>query len=362
MKFTIAFFLGLLVAFSAAKAQVELVSGNYFPAELEFQELQSISSETGFQDKAELSKIQDGRLVSDVGFDKYATRVYSAGDSGSLSIEILTLQDSRAAYSLLTLLGHTGIQEGLPGDFFTKLPDGLLFSHGRHWARIQGKRISEDLVRRVAISVSNRLGPKQSKPPSLVSHLPKTGFDASTLRYYPGTKAYKDYSGVFGGPRLRLSSDMEIAHARYSTNSVTGTLTLLSFPTAEIAEDYFAILSAPGTSDRTGNKTYLKRAGPIVGILDGSYDPGSAKKLLDSIQFSYSIRWVYEKNQPKTVWGIPGGILRTVVRSFFLVAVLGVLSIIAGICIALFRVILRRRSNPSPEEQDNNEMTRLKMR
>ncbi len=192
--------------------------------------------------------------------------------------------------------------------------------------------------------------------------MPKLDYDSSTLRYYPGTKAFEDYSGIVGGTNLRLSSDMEIAQARYSQDNRTGTLSLLSFPTAEVAEEYFSGLTGPGSGQKAGNKTYLKRAGPIVAILEGSFDPGTADKILSPIQFSYSIRWVYEKNQPKTIWGIPGRILSTVVKSLFFVSILGGLSIIVGIGIALFRFMWRRRSVPSTDHPDNNEMTRLKMR
>jgi hypothetical protein len=362
MKFIVRAFCGALIAFSTAVAQVELVSGNYFPAELEFQELQKITLEESFVNPEHLSKVEDGRLFSDVGFEKYAKRVYSTGDSAAMSIEVVTLLDSRAAYSTLTLLRKSNLQDGPPGDFFVKSSHGLQFSQGRLWVRIQGDGASEDLVRRLAISVSNRIGPQQSKAPALVAHMPKSDYDSSTLRYYPGTKAFEDYSGIVGGTTLRVNSDMEIAQARYSKDNLTGTLSLLSFPTAEVAEEYFSELTVQEPSPKAGNKTYLKRAGPIVAILEGSFDPGTADKILSPIQFSYSIRWVYEKNQPKMIWGIPGSILSTVVKSLFFVLILGGLSIIVGIGIALFRFRLRRRSVSSPDHPDKNEMTRLKMR
>jgi len=362
MKFIVLAFCGALIAFSTATAQVELVTGNCFPAELEFQELQKITSEESFANPERLSKVGDGRLFSDVGFEKYAKRVYSTADSASLSIEVVTLLDSRAAYSTLTLLRESNLQDGPPGDFFVKSSPNLQFSQGRVWVRIRGNGASEDLVRRIAISVSNRLGSQQSKPPALVAHMPKLGYDSSTLRYYPGTKAFEDYSGIVGGATLRLSSDMEIAQARYSSDNRTGTLSLLNFPTAEVAEDYFSGLSGHEPSPKAGDKTYLKRAGPIVALLVGSFDPGTADKILRPIQFSYSIRWVYEKNRPKTIWGIPGSILSTVVKSLFFVLLLGGLSIIVGIGIALLRFMARKRSESSPDHPDKNGMTRLEMR
>jgi hypothetical protein len=313
-----------------------------------------------FEDPAKLSKIAGGRLFSDLGFRKYAKRAYSVGGSVSLSIEVLTLLDDRAAYSALTILRNSAIQDGPPGDAFTRAEDGIRFAQGKEWVRIQGKGVPEDLVKRVAASITNRIGPRQLKPPSLVSHLPKTGYDPATLHYFPVAKAFEFFygTGVAFAP-FQLNSDMEIAQARYSVNNFTGSLYLLSFPTVEVAEAYFADLTATG-SQKTVDKTYAKRVGPLVGILSGSFDSGTADEILKGIQYKYSLRWVYEKSdKSKIVWGIPAGILGTVVKSFFFVVLLSVASIIFGIGVALIRVMIRQKR--LPDQPDKNEMTRLRM-
>ena len=357
MKSAVFLFCSLLMAVSAATAQVELVSENYFPAEFEFQELQKISSEQTIEDPARLSKVDGGRLFSDVGFRKYEKRIYSAGTSGSVSIEIVSLLDFRAAYSLLTLLREDNIKEGPPGDAYTMTPGGIRFAHGKEWVRIQGNGVPEDLPRRIAVSVSNRIGSRRPKPPSLVARLPKTGYDASTLRYYPGIEAFKSYSGRVP-EQFRYDSDFEIAQARYSANNQTGTLSLLSFPTSEVAEEYFN-----GLESTESSKVYTKRAGPLVGILEGKFDPGTAEKILDGIQFSYSIRWIENPQKPATVWGIPAGILGTVVKSLLFVVILCGVSILLGIAFAALRVALRVYApNHSPDRPDRTEITRLKMR
>ena len=352
----------ILAAASLAVAQTELVSGNYFPAAQEFQDLQKIVSKETFEDPNRLSKVDGGRLFSEVGFEKYEKRVYLVANSGSLSVEIATLLDFRAAYSLLTLLRSGNIQDGPPGDAFTTTADGLCFAQGKRWVRIQGHDTPQDLPKRVAVSISNRIGPHQPKPPSLVSHLPKQGYDPSSLRYYPSTKAFEYYSDKVGGTPLRLSPDMEIAQAGYSVDNRTGTLSLLSFPTAEMAEEYYDGLGGHTSAEKIGAKTFAKRAGSIVGILQGPFDPASADKLLSSIKLSYSIQWVYEKGKKpnKVLWGVPVGILGTVVKSLFFVVLLAGFSIIVGIVIAALR--FARAKKQTPDQQQRNEITRLRMR
>ncbi len=115
MKYCVSLFFLIFAVISTVTAQVELVSDDYFPADSEFADLHKIVSAESFADPARLSQIDNGRLFSDVGFEKYAKRVYSLGNSGSLSIEVVTLRDARAAYSILTLLRSVNIQDGPPG-------------------------------------------------------------------------------------------------------------------------------------------------------------------------------------------------------------------------------------------------------
>jgi hypothetical protein len=364
MKQIIFLIIILVIATSTAAAQIELISGNFFPADLEFGELEKITSQESFEDTAHLAKVEDKGLITDVGFVKYAERVYSTTGKGSLSIEIFTLLDNRAAYSLLTLLRTGSIQDGPPGNIFTTTDDGLRFSQERYWVRIKAARTPPDLVKRIAFSISNRIGPDRSKTPSLVSHLPKLGLDRNSLRYYPGETSFKTYSNQVGGTPIKIDTDAEIAQAQYTLNGHTGTLSLISFPTKEIAEDFFAVLSGKQAEKINGQRTFAKKAGPIVGILDGPFDPGSADKILNAIHYSYSVKWMDDKGKGhKTVWGVPVGILSTVVKSLFFVGILFAASILVGIGFAIFRVFLKKRApKRSPGEQDPEEMTRLRMR
>jgi hypothetical protein len=143
----------------------------------------------------------------------------------------------------------------------------------------------------------------------------------------------------------------------------TGTLYLLSFPTSEVAEDYLGGLAGEQSAGKGAEKVYAKRAGPIIGVLEGSFDPGTADKILRSIKYSYLIKWVYQKTgKPKTVWGIPAGILTTVVKSLFFVVLLAGIAIIAGIVFALVRIMYRRyRSKQSHDQPEQDEMTQLKL-
>ena len=353
--------LAILLACSYLPSQTQVVRSNFFPAELEFQELAKIQADESTKDVGSLGRVKDGVLFADVGFEQYAKRTYILVTGGTLSIEVVTLKDSKAAYSLLTLLGHSSVASGPPGEFYSSTDNDLIFVRGYFLARLQGKA-APDLVKRIATSVSNRIGQRETALPSLIGHFPKGGYDPSSIRYFLGPRSYEAFYTAKSGSHLNFEPGMEIAQARYTLNNQTGMLSLISFPTHEMAEGFQESMEAPGSN--AGYKLYVKRAGPLVGLLEGSFDPGTADSLLSSIRFTYAIKWIYNKDNRNagTIWGVPMPILHTVVRSIALVALLCLFSIAAGAGFAFFRVWLRRYAPHNIlDRPERTEMTRLKL-
>jgi hypothetical protein len=364
MRISLFLFCGFLLAVSIASAQPERPAADPFPAVADFPEFQKILSEKTFDEPARLSGIEDGRLFSDVGFEHYAQRMYSTGNAGDISVVVVTLMDFRAAYSLLTLRSSSGIQQGPPGDAFAADSTSVVFFQGRRYVRIAGHRVPADLLKRLALTVSARIGPPGQKPPSLIDHLPRTGYDPSSLKYFPGLKSFESYSGSPAFKALHLNFDAEIAQAGYAVDDQNGTLTLLKFPTSEVGEEYFGEFSTVSSDEKLQDKTYVKRAGPIVAVLAGRFDPVLADKILSPISHSYAIRWLFEKPKKKGVaWGIPVRILHTVVSSIFFVVLLCVVAVLAGSAIALLRYLKHRREfKGAPHGLGQTDSTRLRLR
>jgi len=110
-------------------------------------------------------------------------------------------------------------------------------------------------------------------------------------------------------------------------------------------------------------KTYAKRAGPLIAILEGSFDPVVAGRILNPIEHTYSIRWLYERPKAKTIWGVPAALLGTVVNSLLLVALLCLASILVGLGYAIFRFTLRSYAPHNPlDRPERTEITHLKLK
>ena len=361
MKFRFPIFI-LIIAAVSANAQIEFVTDNFFPADLEFEALQGIISENHFSDPLQLKDIENGPLISAVGFKDYSQREYNVKDRGHLSIEIVTLIDYRAAYSLLSLLRTSSIQLDTLGDASTIAPGEILFCNGKRWVRILGQNVPGDLLQYVARSVSNRMGSPEKKLPALIAYLPESGLQDDSLRYFPDKRAFEIYNST---PPIWGNKDgyeMEIAEAFYHSENRSGELSLLEFPTNEMAEGFFEDLSMPA-SPLESKRIFFKISGPLLSILEGSFSPNDAKDILDPIQYGYSVQWIRDKHPQYTVvWGIPVLILQTTVWSFFFVLILCVFSILVGGFLAGLRIFLRHYYPQNPlDDPKRTEITRLKL-
>jgi hypothetical protein len=361
MKPHLLVFLFFLLLSPPSIAQILFIGDNYFPADKEFSELLGVIADVTFEDPDLLTSVDGGELIREVGFAGYAKRTYSTGPSTTLSIEVITAQDNRAAYSLLTLLRDAEPKTGPPGNEYVEGVRDFRFAQGRRWVRITGTDSQRDLLRKIAVSVSNRVGTTlHDITPSLIRRLPQLGYEPSSLKYFPGISAYETYSGTEARPYLQFHSDIEIVSGRYALDNDKGSLYLLNFPTPQLAEDFFSGFSHPSAAGEEYT-IYLKQAGPLVAFLDGTYEPAAADALLNSIEFSFSVRWLHEDESAESImWGVPLIILETVVNSVFFVSILCVMAIFVGIIAGFVKFLIHERSLKKYGEESY--YTRLRLR
>lgn len=355
----------VLTTVCALSAQTPSGFSEYFPEAAEINADSRISGLV-FNDAAGLVKITGGKLVADVGFVRYERVDYSG--VSPLSIEVFTLLDFKAAYSLLTLLRENPIQTGPPGDAFTAVNDGLMFSHSRFFVRILGKGAPKELLEKSAEAIVAKMMPSNGERPGLPDYFPADGYDASSLRYFPSPDAYKTWTRGKVPEYIDTNYDMEIATARYFAESRSGTVFMLKFPTPELAEEYYDELAVSMPAVPGGLSIYARRAGTLVATLEGDFDPVSAGKLLSSVKFGYSMRWIYgDENASKggVVWGIPSVILKAVAHSLIFSLIACVVAILIGLAIGAGRFALRQykeKRHPKPLLEDDTGHTRLNLR
>jgi len=355
--------IGMVVLPSVAPAQVQLLVHEYFPADGEFRELVAAAEDLVVEKDDGRESPAEFALYREAGLERYHRRIYRLEGTGSLTIEIITLHDSRAAFSLLTILGPPGMAGGPPGDRFAGDDRQMAFCQANTFVRIASD-IPGDLCQRVARSVSNRLGVRADIP-ALVRHLPGDGQDSNSIRYCLGPLAASRFAAPMPLAELKFDEGVEVAQAAYSVQGQNGTLSLIGFPIGQMADSHFESLSDASRSEpEEGTRRYLRRVGPIVGILSGNFRPETARQILESLSFTYSIKWIYDKENERSrgFFSSGGGLMGTVVRSLLFTAFLCGISICAGVLLGITRILIRGLSpNNFLNRSERTEIIRLKI-
>lgn len=353
----------LLLATAPTVAQVELVRDDFFPADFEFKELTSVRNDQDLTSSSEMSGLPFAGVIAPSSFRRCQVRTYEVSDGTQMRIDIVSLADSRAAYSMLTLARTGPLQQGVLGDGFSPEVSGFTFCRGSRWVRISGTA-DPLLMQRVGLSVANRIGGPRGVLPASVKHLPLADRKDDSVRYFVGERSYAHHRPSSPITAFSLPPDVEIACAGYAAEGWNADLTILTLPTAQMAEDFLDRFSreSPGPST-AANQLFARRSGPLVAVLEGT-NARKADELLGKIQYTYSIKWIYDRRNQSgaTIWGVPVGILGTVVRSLALTALLCVGSVLLGLGMATFRVWLRGYApNNYLDRPERTELIRLKL-
>jgi hypothetical protein len=134
-------------------------------------------------------------------------------------------------------------------------------------------------------------------PPSLPSYLPADSLDKSTVRYAIGPAAYTRGGGVLPLAVLDFSREAEVITAQYTLHGDKGTLTLIEYPTPQIAIHGEQLLNAllkgqlPATLQSSATALSVRRSGPIVAVTSGNFSGAEAQALLAQVKYQADVTW-----------------------------------------------------------------------
>jgi hypothetical protein len=221
----------------------------------------------------------DAPVLQEYGLTQSATATYSSG-SQRLAIRAWHFTDATGAYGAFTFLRQPGMHAETIGRDAASSADHTLFWTGTTVVEAAFAHPSAD-EKSVLTALAEQLpkiGGAAGIPPSLPHYLPKPQLDASTVKYAIGPAAWARIGGQLPAAAIDFSQDTEVVTAQYGPQ---GTLTLLLYPTPQIAGAHLKALDALAKS--SGFTT--KRSGPLVAIVSGSSSPQKAQQLLSGVHF-----------------------------------------------------------------------------
>jgi len=241
--------------------------------------------------------------LKEYGFSDGALSNYKRGGE-TLALKALRFADASGAYGAYTLYRHDGWPKEQIGTGATSDHNRVLFWIGNivvdatfsHIGPMSGSELRE-LAKELPVPG----GPKSLAPP-ILSDLPQTSLDPQTTHYALGPAGYVGSGGVLPPEVVGFDRGAETVTATYSLRSNPATMTLIDYPTPQLAAAQEARIRAyiragsqaqpawpKPLQDSDQASLEVRRSGPLVALVSGDAVPDESHKLLGMVHFDADV-------------------------------------------------------------------------
>ena len=218
----------------------------------------------------------------------------------TLSLRALRFHDASGAYGAYSFFRQNGWPKEEIGSGATSNHNRVLFWLGNtmvdanfsHIGPMSGSELRE-LASHLPVPGGNR-----SIAPPILSDLPKDSLDGQTTHYALGPAGYAGAGGVLPPDLVGFDRGAEVVTANYALRSNTATLTVINYPTPQMAAAQESKIRA---YIRAGNQAQppwpkplrdsdqaaleVRRSGPLVALASGDAVPDESHKLLATVHY-----------------------------------------------------------------------------
>jgi hypothetical protein len=216
----------------------------------------------------------DGSVLVEDGIRRYE-RGTPGGAAPSGTVTVYQFDDATGAYAAYSYLHKGG------GDRVTLSGVSVVVLAGK-------LPESAALLKTVETGLPKVGGPK-GLAPLLPTYLPAKGLERDTLKYALGPVGYQAMGGVLPTGIVGFDKAAEVVTAKYQGR---GTLTLLLYPTPQIAGEHGRLVEAEMNKEGSAAGTVkLRREGPLVLLTTGSWTPTEAKSMVEGSHLRNELTW-----------------------------------------------------------------------
>jgi hypothetical protein len=221
-------------------------------------------------------------------------------DGEKVIVHVLRFHNASGAYGAYSLYRQNGWPKEEIGSGATSNHNRVLFWLGNtvidaNFSHIRAMSGSE--LRELAKQIPVPDGTKALAPP-LLGNLPKDSLDPQTTHYAVGPAGYAGAGGVLPPDLVGFDREAEAVTATYTLRSGPATLTIIDYPTPQMAAAQEtrirAYLMAGGQAKPSRPKPLVdsdqaslevRRSGPLVAIVSGDAIPEESHKLLAEVHY-----------------------------------------------------------------------------
>ncbi|MDE3148260.1 MAG: hypothetical protein KGL37_02220, partial [Acidobacteriota bacterium] len=157
-------------------------------------------------------------------------------------------------------------------------------------------------------------GGLRSLLPPILAFLPQGSLDGRTTHYAEGPAGYAGSGGVLPPGLVGFDRDAETVTANYSLSSGPATLTIINYPTPQMAIAQEAKISAylkAGSQaqppwpkplvDSDQASLEVRRSGPLVAIVSGDAVPDESHRLLEMVHYEANLTTIPQSRESEIV-------------------------------------------------------------
>lgn len=218
----------------------------------------------------------------------------------TLTVRALHFSDLSGAYGAYSFYRGTGWPKEDIGTGAASNHNRVLFWRGNTvvdatFSHIEPMSGSE--LRELAGDLPMPGGTKALEPP-ILANLPQKSLDGQTTHYAMGPASYGGSGGVLPPDLVGFDRGAEAVTANYTLTSGPATLTLIDYPTPQMAAAQEAKISAyikagsqaqppfpKPLTDSDQASLEVRRSGPVVAVVSGDAIPDESHKLVASVHY-----------------------------------------------------------------------------
>ena len=255
-------------------------------------------SPKGVTDPAQADK-DNAAALKEYGFQSAMLATYKK-DNETLTIRALRFDDLSGAYGAYSYYRGTGWPKEDIGTGAASNHNRVLFWRGDvvvDAAFSQVGPMSGAELRELASQIPVPMGNKSLAPPILAT-LPKGALDGQSTHYAVGPASYVGSGGVLPPELVGFDRGAETVTASYSLRSGPAVLTLIDYPTPQMAAVQEAKIRDYIKAGKQAQPPFpkplvdsdqvsleVRRSGPVVSLVSGDAIPDESHKLLASVHY-----------------------------------------------------------------------------
>ncbi len=288
----------------------------------------------------------NGTVLKEYGLTGFESATYTRDDGRKLTLKAARFGDASGAYGAFTYYKMPQmLVEQIP-DQAASLNERVLFYRGNilvdaFFQRLSAMSAAE--LRELSNALPLGAGVTQNLP-GLPAYLPKQSYVKNSAKYVLGPVTLEKVSAPLPAELVDFNAGAEVVLGNYTSAGGEATLTLISYPTPQIAGEHLRRIEAarqpnsPSSAMLASAGTLLdKRTGPIVVIATGPLSESEAKSLLVSVNYDANVTW-----NENTYFTKRDNIANLLVNIIYLCGIVIGFALIAGLAFGWLRVLIRQ--------------------